>query len=39
MKGVFWNIRGLNQPGIKLSLEYIIKTNHVDFVGIQETKK
>jgi hypothetical protein len=39
MKGIFWNIRGLNKPGRQLSLEQIIRDNHVDFIGIQETKK
>jgi exonuclease III len=39
MRGIFWNIRGLNQPGRKLSLEHVIRTNHVDFIGVQETKK
>jgi exonuclease III len=38
MKGIVWNIRGLNHPGRKLCLD-IIKNNRVDFVGIQETKK
>jgi exonuclease III len=39
MKGIFWNIRGLNQPGRNLSLGHLIKDNNLDFVGIQETKK
>jgi exonuclease III len=39
MKGMFWNIRGLNHPGRNLYLEQIIKTNRLDFVGVQETKK
>jgi hypothetical protein len=39
MKGLLWNIRGLNQPGRRLSLEHIIRDNRLDFVGIQETKK
>jgi exonuclease III len=38
MKGIVWNIRGLNHPSRKLCLD-IIKNNRVDFVGIQETKK
>jgi exonuclease III len=38
MKGLLWNIRGLNQPGRKLSLEQMIRENRLDFVGIQETK-
>jgi exonuclease III len=39
MKGIFWNIRGLNMPGRKLSLEYLIRDYRVDFIGVQETKK
>jgi hypothetical protein len=39
MKGLLWNIRGLNQPGRKLSLEHSIRDNRLDFIGIQETKK
>jgi exonuclease III len=39
MKGLIWNIRGLNQPGRKICLEKLIRDNRVDFVGIQETKK
>jgi exonuclease III len=39
MKGIFWNIRGLNMPGRKLSLEALIRDHRVDFVGVQETKK
>jgi exonuclease III len=39
MKGIFWNIRGLNQPGRNLSLGSLIRENNLDFVGIQETKK
>jgi hypothetical protein len=39
MKGAFWNIRGLNQPGRNLSLAHLIKENQLDFVGKQETKK
>jgi hypothetical protein len=39
MKGAFWNIRGLNQSGRNLSLAHLIKENHLDFVGIHETKK
>jgi hypothetical protein len=35
MKGVIWNIRGLNQPGKKLGLEQIIREHHVHFVGVQ----
>jgi hypothetical protein len=36
MRGLFWNIRGLNLPGRSLYLGHIIKSNHLDFVGIQE---
>jgi exonuclease III len=39
MKDIFWNIRGLNHPGRNLSLEHLIKSNRVDIVGVQETKK
>jgi exonuclease III len=38
MKGLFWNIRGLNQSGKKLSLGNLIR-GEIDFIGIQETKK
>jgi exonuclease III len=39
MKGVFWNVRGLNKPGRNLSLGQLIRENPLDFVGVQETKK
>jgi exonuclease III len=39
MKGIIWNIRGLNQPGRKLCLEQLIRDHRLDFVGVQETKK
>jgi hypothetical protein len=39
MKGIFWNIRGLNMPRRKLSPESLIREHRVDFVGIHETKK
>jgi exonuclease III len=39
MKGIFWNIRGFNQLGRKFSLEHLIRDNHVQFIGVQETKK
>jgi hypothetical protein len=39
MKGLFWNIRGLNKSGRSLSLGQLIRDTHVDFVGGQETKK
>jgi hypothetical protein len=39
MKGIFWNIRGLSSPDRNLSLGQLIRDTHVDFVGVQETKK
>jgi exonuclease III len=39
MRGILWNIRGLNHPGRKVSLESIIRENRLDFVGVQETTK
>jgi hypothetical protein len=39
MKGIFKNIRDLNQPSRKLSLEKLIRENRLDFIGVQETKK
>jgi exonuclease III len=39
MKGLIWNVRGLNQPGRSLNLGHLIRNTHVDFVGIQETKR
>jgi hypothetical protein len=39
MKGLIWNIRGLNEPSRKLCLEKLIREQKVDFVGVQETKK
>jgi hypothetical protein len=39
MKEVFYNIRGLNKPGKNLSLSQLIRDNHLDFIGIQKTKK
>ena len=39
MKGLFWNIRGLGQTGRTPALANKIRENHVDFVGIVETKK
>jgi hypothetical protein len=38
-EGGFLNIRGLNKPGRNLSLGQLIRNNHLDFIGIQETKK
>jgi hypothetical protein len=34
-----WNIRGLNKPGRIKCLKEFILDNHLDFVGIQESKK
>lgn len=39
MIGVFLNIRGLGQLGRISALTSRIRDNHVDFVGIMETKK
>lgn len=39
MIGLFWNIRGLGRPGRILALVEKIRSNHVDFVGVIETKK
>jgi exonuclease III len=39
MKGLIWNVRGLNQPGRILNLGHLIRSNNVDFVGIQEIKR
>jgi hypothetical protein len=39
MEGIFRNIRDLNQPSRKLSLEKLIRENRLDFIGVQETKK
>lgn len=39
MKGLFWNIRGLGQKGRVPALANKIRENHVDFVGVMETKK
>jgi hypothetical protein len=39
MIGLFWNIRGLGLPGRITALVDKIKGNHVDFLGIMETKK
>jgi hypothetical protein len=39
MRGVFWNIRGLNHHGRNLSLGSVVRDNGLYFVGIQETKK
>lgn len=36
---MFWNIRGLGRPGRIPALVNNIRSNHVDFVGIIETKK
>jgi hypothetical protein len=39
MRGVFWNIRGLNYPGQNLYLWQLIRDHKLDFIGVQETKK
>ena len=39
MRGLFWNIRGLNKIGRVPALVSKIRENHVDFVGVMETKK
>jgi len=39
MRGLFWNIRGLNKLGRVPALTSKIRDNHVDFVGVIETKK
>jgi hypothetical protein len=39
MRGIFWNVRGLNQPRRSLNVQQLIRYNRVDFIGIQEIKK
>jgi exonuclease III len=39
MRGIFWNIRGLNHHGRNLCLGQLIREHTVDFIGVQETKK
>jgi exonuclease III len=39
MKGIFWNIRGLNKASRGKCLADVIKVNKLDFIGVQETKK
>jgi hypothetical protein len=39
MIGFFWNIRGLGLPGRINALVDKIRCNHVDFLGLTETKK
>lgn len=39
MIGLFWNIRGLDQIGRIPALVGRLRDNHVDFVGVLETKK
>jgi exonuclease III len=36
---MFWNIRGLNKPGRFNCVRDLIKTNSLDFLALQETKK
>jgi exonuclease III len=39
MKGAFWNVRGLNKACRMNGLADFVRTNKLDFMGIQETKK
>jgi exonuclease III len=39
IKGVFWNIRGLNKSGRLQIIADLISLNKFDFLGLQETKK
>jgi hypothetical protein len=39
MRGIFWNIRGLNNLGRNFCLGQLIRDNRLDFIGVQETKK
>jgi glyceraldehyde-3-phosphate dehydrogenase/erythrose-4-phosphate dehydrogenase len=39
MIGLFWNIRGLGKIGRQPALANRIKDNHVDVIGVVETKK
>jgi hypothetical protein len=39
MIGLFWNIRGLGKIGRVPALVSRIRDNHVDVVGVIETKK
>jgi hypothetical protein len=39
MIGLFWNIRGLGLPGRIPALVSKIRSNHVDFIEVMETKK
>jgi hypothetical protein len=39
MKGVFWNIRGLNKSSRLQTVADLISLNRLDFLGLQETKK
>jgi hypothetical protein len=38
MIGAFWNFIGLNKSGRLSCLANFVKSNKLDFVGIQETK-
>jgi hypothetical protein len=38
MRGVFWNIRGLGVKGRKQCIIDLIRTQKLEFIGIQETK-
>lgn len=39
MKGIVWNVRGLNKPGKTKCLNEVIRKYKPDFVGFSETKK
>jgi hypothetical protein len=39
MIGAFWNFIGMNKSGRLSCLDNFVKSNKLDFVGIQETKK
>jgi hypothetical protein len=39
MISAFWNFIGLNKSGRLSCLANFVKSNKLDFVGIQETKK
>lgn len=39
MIGAFWNIRGLNKPDRRGLVADFFKSNRIDFIGLQETKK
>lgn len=39
MKGIIWNVRGLNRPGKTTCLNDVMRRYSPDFVGFSETKK